>query len=144
MLKILLPIIFPSWRFFSGIDPSPRVDIGFLKAGESDPEEWIDMSVLPQRLGFWEGVGRLFHNPVWNDRLYINTCAEHLYEFNSEFREEEVANRVVRLFQGCGYSIPDAAETFCFRIRVVTAGTLDANGKSIFFSGAFLLSDYVT
>lgn len=143
MLKLLLPVLFPSWRFFSGIDPSPRIDIGFLKAGESDPVEWIEMNVLPQRLGIWEGIGRLFHNPVWNDRLYINTCAEHLYEFNSEFREEEIASRLMRLFQNHHYPFPEAVESFCFRIRVVTAETIDSNGKSIFFSSVFLLSDYV-
>lgn len=139
MIKLLLPVLFPSWRFFSGIGPSPRFDIGFVKEGETDPLHWIDLSQLPKQLGIWHGVGRLFHNPVWNDWLYINTCAEHLFEFNSDFREREIADRLLSLFQANANKIPDEASYFCFRIRAIESDDLYPREKIAFFSKLFSL-----
>lgn len=139
MIKLLLPILFPSWRFFSGIGPSPRFDIGFIKEGESDPATWIDLSQIPAEWKIWKGIGQLFHNPVWNDQLYINTCAEHLFEFNSEFREQEIADRLLRLFQLKSYKISNDVSYFCFRIRAIESDGLNPAEKIVFFSKIFPL-----
>lgn len=139
MIKLLLPVLFPSWRFFSGIGPSPRFDIGFLKADETDPSMWIDLGQLPKELGIWSGMTRLFHNPIWNDQLYINTCAEHLFEFNSDFREREIADRLLALFQIKANKIPNEAMGFCFRIRAIESDALNPREKIVFFSKSFSL-----
>jgi hypothetical protein len=143
MLKLLLPILFPSWRFFSGIGPSPRFDIGFLQQGDANPQHWIDMNPLPEKIGFKQGVLRLFHNPVWNDRLYINTCAEHLFEVNSDFREQEIASRLLSLYQVYGLTLPENLDSFCYRIRVVESDGLIAKERIIFFSRGFLIKDWM-
>lgn len=143
MLKLLLPILFPSWRFFSGIGPSPRFDIGFFRQGDVDPQDWIDMNQLPEKIGFKQGLLRLFHNPVWNDRLYINTCAEHLFEVNSEFREQEIAGRLLHLYQVYGFQLPEDADSFCYRIRVIESEDVAPTERVMFFSRGFLIKDWI-
>lgn len=95
MIKLLLPILFPSWRFFSSIGPSPRIEVGFIEDKNSAPKKWLPFRPLPKRINFALGIQQLFHNPSWNERLYINTCAEHLFEDYSEFREREIGRRLV-------------------------------------------------
>lgn len=143
MLTLLLPILFPSWRFFSGIGPSPRFDIGFLQQGDADPESWIDMNQLPERLSFKQGLFRMFYNSEWNDRLYINSCAEHLFEENSDFREQEIAIRLLHLYQVKGLVFPENRDSFCYRIRVIESDGLNPSERIIFFSRGFLIKDWI-
>lgn len=95
MFKLFLPIIFPSWRFFSSIGSSPRIHYAFLENAESEPREWIEFRVKPVKVPLKEGLRRLFHNPEWNETLYINTCAERLFEEYSEMREQEIMRRLL-------------------------------------------------
>jgi hypothetical protein len=143
MLKFLLPILFPSWRFFSGIGPSPRFDLGFFRQGDADPQNWIDMNQLPEKIDLKQGLLRLFHNPVWNDRLYMNTCAEHLFDVNSDFREQEIASRLLHLYQVYGFQLPDDPDSFCYRIRVVESNCLRSTERTIFYSRGFLIKDWI-
>ena len=95
MLKLLLPVIFPSWRFFSSMVPSPRIQIAFMENDDMDAALWEEFRPRPQVVSLWEGVKRLFHNPDWNEKLYINTCAERLFEGYSEMREQEIMCRIL-------------------------------------------------
>jgi hypothetical protein len=95
MLKLILPVIFPSWRFFSSIGPSPRIHYAFLQNENDEPQEWREFRPHPLKVSFWEGICRLFHNPHWNETLYINTCAERLFEGYSEMREQEIMKRIL-------------------------------------------------
>ena len=95
MFKLILPVIFPSWRFFSSIGPSPRIHYAFLQNENDEPHEWLEFRPRPVRVSFKEGVCRLFHNSQWNETLYINTCAERLFEGYSEMREQEIMKRIL-------------------------------------------------
>lgn len=119
MIKLLLPIIFPSWRFFSSIGASPRVEFGFSTEMDELPTEWMPFRPLPARVGFWRGLGRLLHNPQWNERLYVNTCAEHLFDAHSLFREQEIARILVRGIAAGEYVVPQDARFMVYRIRAV-------------------------
>lgn len=95
MLNLILPVIFPSWRFFSGIGPSPRIQYAFLESESSEVEEWLEFRPSIKQVGFKRGLLRLFHNPEWNETLYLNTCAERLFEGYSCMREQEIMKRLL-------------------------------------------------
>lgn len=95
MLKLLLPVIFPSWRFFSSIGPSPRIHYTFLQNENDTPDAWQEFRPRPAKVSLKNGLWRLLHNPEWNETLYINTCAERLFEGYSEMREQEIMRRIL-------------------------------------------------
>ena len=95
MLKLLLPVIFPSWRFFSSIGPSPRIHFAFLTNENDEPDVWQEFRPRPAKISLKSGLWRLLHNPEWNETLYINTCAERLFEGYSEMREREIMRRIL-------------------------------------------------
>ncbi len=94
MLKLIFPAIFPSWRFFSSIGPSPRIQISLLMTADSEPEIWQEFRARPARLTVGQGLLRLIHNPRWNEFLYLNTCAERLFEMESPWHQQEIAMRI--------------------------------------------------
>ncbi len=96
-LTLLMPIFFPSWRFFSSIGPSPRVDYCLLAAepgGADSP--WQEYSARVPRLSIGQQLRRLVYNPLWNQQLYLNTCAEQLMESPSEFHAQQIAEIILR------------------------------------------------
>lgn len=119
MMKFLLPILFPSWRFFSSIGASPRVEFGFAADINQPPAAWMLFRRLPARVGFWRGLGRLLHNPQWNECLYVNTCAEHLFDAPSAFREQEIARILLKAIAAGDYVVPQDARFVIYRIRAV-------------------------
>ena len=119
MLKLLLPILFPSWRFFSSIGPSPRFHIAFSNNENDEPASWRELRSIPKNVSLKEGIFRLFHNPRWNETLYINTCAEHLFEAYSEMREREIMRPILAAIKA-GEIIPDDNSVYVkFRISAV-------------------------
>ncbi len=95
MLKLFLPILFPSWRFFSGIGPSPRIYYSFLENETDEPTQWFEFRPKPLSIPLGERLFRFLHNPKWNEKLYINTCAERLFEGYSEMCEQEIMRRIL-------------------------------------------------
>lgn len=128
MIKLLLPILFPSWRFFSSIGASPRVEFGFVADINQQPAEWASFRPLPARVGFWCGLGRLLHNPQWNERLYVNTCAEHLFDAHSTFREQEIGRILLAAIAAGEYVVPQDA---CFVIYRICAVFRDENNSGV-------------
>lgn len=141
MYKLFLPIIFPSWRFFSSIGPSPRIEVGFVADKNSEPQEWLRFRPLPKRINFTLGLQRLFHNPQWNERLYINTCAEHLFEEFSEFREREIGQRLVAATLRKEIVADDKFHYLVFRIRAIESEVEQVRDDVVFVSRPFALRD---
>lgn len=139
MLKYLLPIIFPSWRFFSSIGPSPRIEVGFVADKHSEPQAWLPFRALPQSINFPLGLQRLFHNPLWNERLYINTCAEHLFEGYSEFREREIGQRLLAAVLHKEIVVDDEFQYLVFRIRALESEAGRVRDEVVFISKPFAL-----
>jgi hypothetical protein len=126
-IKLLLPILFPSWRFFSSIGPSPRIDVGFVAEESGSPESWNPFRPIPQHITLMQQLIRLFHNPQWNELLYINSCAERLFEGGDVFYREEIAQRLLRSI-ALGEVVPPANAKFMqFRIRAIYSEDTDAN-----------------
>jgi len=141
MIKILLPILFPSWRFFSSIGPSPRIEVGFAADKNSEPQEWLPFRPLPKRVNFTLGLQQLFHNPLWNEFLYINTCAEYLFESYSAFREREIGQRLVAAVINKEIIVDAEFQYLMFRIRALEFETGRVRDDLVFVSRPFALLD---
>lgn len=141
IIKLLLPILFPSWRFFSSIGPSPRIEVGFVVDKNSEPQEWLPFRPLPKKINFVLGLQQLFHNPLWNERLYINTCAEHLFEDYSEFREQEIGQRLLANTISKKLVADGEFQYLVFRIRALEFEAGQVRDEVVFVSRRFALVD---
>lgn len=127
MIKLLFPILFPSWRFFSSIGPSPRIELGFVTDIHGAPECWSLFRPIPGRLTFIENLIRLCHNPQWNELLFINTCAERFFEEGDDFYIEEISKRLLNAVSSGAVVAPGNAQFMLFRIRAIYSETVAAN-----------------
>lgn len=118
MLTLILPIFFPSWRFFGGIGASPRIELTFLQNEIAEAKVWQEFRPRPQRLSFTEGLYRLWWNPQWNEFLYMNTCAEHLCDEHSVMREQDIMFRILLAVE-TGEITPEP-NTHFLRFRIST------------------------
>lgn len=93
-LKLLLPALFPSWRFFDVIGPSPRIEFCAFETEDETPQTWQELRPKPLNMPIWRMVTWLFWNPDWNDTLFLFTCAERLVQDPSDFRSSEIFARI--------------------------------------------------
>ena len=93
-VKLLLPALIPSWRFFDTIAPSPRIEFTLLKAAHDVPENWQEFRPRPAHLSLGSMLKRLFWNPRWNETLFLVSCAERLMENGAEHSAHEIAKRI--------------------------------------------------
>lgn len=142
MLRLLLPIIFPSWRFFSSIGASPRIEVGFSDNAAQLPVEWDRFRPLPSSLSWRDYLRRLVYNPQWNELLFINSCAERLFEGegNESFYREEIARRLLGAINRGEVSVPSNGLFFYFRIRAVYSEDAPPNTMGVMRDEVFLES----
>jgi hypothetical protein len=95
-LKLILPIFFPSWQFFKEIAPSPRIEFYLCKTAEEiiSNNNWQEFSLIPQKLSTASILKSLFFNPERNETYFILNCAEQLIINPSEFRSQEIMQRI--------------------------------------------------
>lgn len=118
-LKLLMPALFPSWRFFDVIAPSPRIEVAIVDTdatGEPEEGAWSASRPGRARLGLVERLVSFFWNPRWNETLYLATCAERLMQDPSEHSLREIRRRLRRDLASQSVEAPLAA---CFRFRLV-------------------------
>jgi len=95
LYKWLLPALFPSWRFFAVISPSPRVQYALLSERDAPPNEWHEFRLRPAHLSFLQMLGRMFWNPKWNESLFLVSCAERILENPTSHSETEIITRII-------------------------------------------------
>lgn len=93
-LKLLLPAIIPSWNFFDVIAPSPRIQFSLLDNENDEPSKWHEFRPRPLKISFTRMLGRMLWNPVWNESLFMVSCAERLMEQPTQHSEDEILNRI--------------------------------------------------
>lgn len=93
-LKLLLPALIPSWRFFDTIAPSPRIEFTLLKSARDDTGQWREFRPRPARLTVGAMLKRMFWNPRWNESLFLVSCAERLMQNPTEHSRQEIFNRI--------------------------------------------------
>lgn len=111
MLRLILPVLFPSWRFFNSIGPSPRIMLRF------NDDQWQEYRPKPATLKFWERLGTLIYNPVGNKTLFVHSCAVRLFD---EIDPSAVENIFLALAQAITLQRlqpPDALATLTWRVE---------------------------
>ena len=95
-LKLLLPAVIPSWRFFDFIAPSPRVQYTLLANVDVQPGDWQEFRPRLQSLSIFTMLGRMLWNPRWNESLFLVSCAERLIDYPTRHSEDEIMQRIAR------------------------------------------------
>jgi hypothetical protein len=93
-LKLLLPALVPSWRFFDTIAPSPRIEFTLLHTAQEASGRWREFRPRPARLPIGGMLKRLFWNPRWNESLFLVSCAERLMASPTEHSRQEILDRI--------------------------------------------------
>lgn len=94
-LKLLLPALIPSWRFFEVIAASPRIEIATLQTVQEKPDNWTELRPKPKRVAFHTMLKRLFWNPYRNESLFLVSCAERIIENPTEHSLQEIFKRAL-------------------------------------------------
>lgn len=111
MLRLILPILFPSWRFFNSIGPSPRIMLRF------DEGPWQEYQPKPAKIRLWPRLAALFYNPIGNQTLFMHSCAVRLFD---NFDPSAVENIFLALAQAIAQQRlqpPDALATLTWRVE---------------------------
>lgn len=108
--RLLLPALFPSWRFFKEVGPSPRLEF------RSPGTPWTAAFRLPARVGRVAMLGRLFRNGPWNEYLFLMSLAVRLDETGDPDIEMLLSERLAQRLW------PDLKAGWQFRIVFVGAG----------------------
>ncbi len=93
-LKLILSALFPSWRFFDVIAPSPRIEFTVLKTANSSPDHWQEFRPRPIQLSFFEMLKRMFWNPQRNENLFLVSCAERIMSEPTDQSIQEITRRI--------------------------------------------------
>jgi hypothetical protein len=94
MFRYLLPALIPSWRFFDYIRSSPRIEFAVVAQVDDPATLWQEFRPRPVHLSVAAMLRRLLWNPIWNESLYMVSCAEKLLDEPIAMREDELLTRI--------------------------------------------------
>lgn len=117
MLRLLLPVIVPSWRFFDVIGPAPRTEIAWLLGPTAAPD-WRPLVPRPARLDLTTTLRRLVWNPEGNAALYVSSLAERLLDAPSAPAGDAFLNAVIEL--AVGRERPASPAVEWLQVRIVS------------------------
>ena len=83
-VRLLGPVLVPSWRFFDVVGPSPRIEYGFQLTADVAPACWHRLEFAPLAVSLTQMLLRLFFNAQRNDMLYLVSCCERVLEGASD------------------------------------------------------------
>ncbi|MGB0660249.1 MAG: hypothetical protein ACPGNV_08700 [Mangrovicoccus sp.] len=118
-MSLLLPALFPSWRFFRTIAPSPRVEYAWLSQPDAEPANWQPARPRPARLDFAMMLRRLLWNPKWNETLYWVSLSERVAHSASAHAADQLGQRLRRDLLENG-SAPPQAPFFTYRLIFIS------------------------
>jgi hypothetical protein len=93
-LKLFLPALIPSWRFFETVEASPRIEFTELETEDGKAADWQEFRPRPAHLSFFAMFKRLLWNPAWNESLFLVSCAERLMDNPTEHSRQEIVARI--------------------------------------------------
>jgi len=97
-LALLVPALIPSWRFFDTITASPRIEVARLTTPNDTAIVWQEFRPRPQSLSLGTILRRLVWNPVWNETLFLTSCAERLLDTPTRHSVDEIGSRIAATF----------------------------------------------
>lgn len=127
--KLLLPVLFPSWRFFRAVEASPRIEWRLIGAGS---EDWHLYGTRAQHFSLWKAFTRLFLNAKWHEELYMVTLSERLLVEDSVFANKEIAYRLMPIIRK-RKDLPKRA-VFQYRVILVSREDDDIMSEEAFIS----------
>lgn len=95
-LNLILPAVIPSWRFFSTVAPSPRIEYVIRGSATDRSGVWQEFRPHPDHVSFGRMLRRMIWNPRWNETLFLVSCAERLIAAPTEHSVVEIQTRVAR------------------------------------------------
>lgn len=141
MLRALLPVLVPSWRFFDRIGASPRIEIALLSAVAAEPEDWLEFRSRPHHLSLIRILRSLWWNPEQNEALYLLSCCEKLIEQQSALAEREIERRIAAALGKiprniAGPNVEPEYPFFMFRLIVIERVGTELSRSEVFRSTA--------
>ncbi|MCH2250932.1 MAG: hypothetical protein MK042_14175 [Cognatishimia sp.] len=94
--SLLMPVLFPSWRFFMTVGPSPRVE--YREKGGA----WRESHPKPAHLSVGRMAARMFSNHARNTQLYAVALAERLVAAPSDHSRDELMRLVAEAHRADG------------------------------------------
>ena len=82
-VRLLGPVLIPSWRFFDVVGPSPRIEYGFQLAADVAPACWHRLEFAPPAVSLTQMLLRLFFNAQRNDMLFLVSCCDQVISDSS-------------------------------------------------------------
>lgn len=141
-LKLLLPALIPSWNFFDVIAPSPRIQFVILNDINEQVTDWYEFRPRPARVSFFEMLARMLWNPVWNESLFMMSCAEHLLQEPTQHSEDEILKRIATEISGDeDYS---GCEYLQFRLLLVRREDTELIHELVYESAVAPLAKYAS
>lgn len=114
--KLLLPALFPSWRFFDTVAPSPRIEFALREDSNHLSQNWQEFRPRIDNLSFGKILRRMFWNPHWNESLFLVSCAERLISNPTEHSSNEIVSRIRKSLKN---SSVDLEKTPYMKFRLV-------------------------
>jgi len=114
--KLLLPALFPSWRFFDTVAPSPRIEFALCEDSSHLSQNWQEFRPRIDNLSFGKILRRMFWNPHWNESLFLVSCAERLMSNPTEHSSNEIVSRIRKSLKN---SSVDLTKTPYMKFRLV-------------------------
>lgn len=94
VFRLLLPALVPAWNFFDVIADSPRVEFACTPTAGEVPATWQLFRPPSSRQSARSVLRRLVWNPVWNETLFVVSCAERLMRQPTAHSEDEIFKRI--------------------------------------------------
>ncbi len=95
-LKLILPVLIPSWDFFDVIVASPRIQFSLVDNEAAEGVVWQEYRPRPATLSLGVMLRRMFWNAPWNESLYMVSCAERLIDYPTKHSEDEIFRRLIK------------------------------------------------
>lgn len=143
IFKLLLPALMPSWRFFSEIAPSPRIEISWLESMDDEGTSWREFRPRPEHVSPFQMFLRMFYNAHWNESLFLMSCAERHTKNPTEHSINEIVKRIKADF-GDARDDDDGRQYMRFRLVFVYRDQRQLKQTVTFVSPAYCLSSQVS
>jgi len=137
ILKLLLPAVIPSWRFFDVIAPSPRIQFALLNSANApsdDHHEWREFRPRPAHLSFLQMLGRMFWNPERNESLFLVSCAERIVQQPTQHSEDEILKRIIAEIKSNHSGLTEKITHLQFRLLLVQRQDSQLQQQVVFHS----------
>ncbi len=83
-MRLLGPVLIPSWRFFDAVGPSPRIEYAVAEHAAAAPAQWHALPLTVANVSLRQMLWRLLYSAARNDVLFLVSCCERVLEAASD------------------------------------------------------------